>query len=211
MDSYQGTASGAPNSLYANTQMKYGSNDDPNHFGISPEGAFWSGGAEAEEICSLSMPQASQDFSDMVNGNNALWSPFSTDSDWQFNFDAASSTEPSSASTGHRSNTWSDLDTSQPDSRPASRSVEPTECSSDLLEYLRLNEKVSIPYSLLGQRQLSKCAKFCIRDSRKATWVNRSLSEAVQRANCMITQILFRASIIRSKQSLAHPTGHSIT
>lgn len=85
-----------------------------------------------------------------VTDSNALvWPLFTTDADWQFDFDMPFTEEHSSASTVASSTALNELDLSQFYNQPT-QGFDSAGCSRELIEYLSLSEKVSTDATFLA-------------------------------------------------------------
>ena len=78
----------------------------------------------------------------------SLWPLFTSDTDWQMDFDDQLNTEPTSAVVGATPIAVNELDLSQSYNQPTQCS-EPSGLSRGLIEYLHLSEKVSANATIL--------------------------------------------------------------
>lgn len=127
---------GSPNSLQGASSLS----DDQNTVRTLPENASWS--VETDEDGSHNLPPAPPptDMSNVPDANAFFWPLFTTDNDWQFDFDIPFNTEHASAPTDASSTTLTDLDMSQFYNRPT-QGFDSAGCSRELIEYLSVSEK----------------------------------------------------------------------
>ena len=78
----------------------------------------------------------------------SLWPLFTTDTDWQMDFEDQLTAEPTSAVVGATPTAVNELDLSQSYNQPIQCS-EPSGLSRGLIEYLHLSEKVSASAAIL--------------------------------------------------------------
>ncbi len=129
--------------------------DNQNIVRTLPEDATWSVETDRDGTHNLPPPPPpppppSTDISNVPDSNAFSWPLFTTDTDWQFNFDIPFTAEHTSASTGASSTSLTELDMSQFYNRPT-QGFDSAGCSGELIEYLSLSEKVSPDAAFLAQ------------------------------------------------------------
>ena len=113
-----------------------------------PENATWGLQREVESVPSLPSVPPPTDMSSVPDSNGSLWPFFTTDTDWQIDFDDQLTTEPNSAVIGATPIAVNELDLSQSYNQPTQGSESPG-LSRGLVEYLSLSEKVSANATIL--------------------------------------------------------------
>lgn len=108
-----------------------------------PEDATWGVGIDGDGTYDLPLAPTPIDTSNAPDSNAALWPFFTTDDDWQLDFDIPFMAEHTSESTGGSSTALTELDMTQFNNRPP-QDLDSAGGSEDLIEYLSLGEKVSI-------------------------------------------------------------------
>jgi hypothetical protein len=89
--------------------------------------------------------------SNVPDSNVSLWPLFTTDAEWQFDFDDQLTTRPTSAIKGATPIGVNDLDLFQSYNQPRQGS-ESSSLSRGMIEYLNLIEKVSADATILVKR-----------------------------------------------------------
>ena len=112
------------------------------------ENTAWGLQRDVENVTSLPSVPPPTDMGSVPDSNVSLWPLFTTDTDWQMDFDDQLTTEPTSAVVGATPIAVSELDLSQSYNQPAQGS-ESSGLSRGLIEYLNLSEKVSAHATIL--------------------------------------------------------------
>ena len=123
--------------------------DDHNTARILPENATWSIESDLDVTHNLPPSPPPTDIINVSNSNALSWPVFTTDTDWQFNFDTPFTAEQTTASTGASSTTLTELDMSQI-YIPPTQGFDSGGCPRELLDYLSLGEKVSTDAAFLA-------------------------------------------------------------
>lgn len=117
--------------------------------GALAENVAWGLQGELETVPSISsVPPPTECMSSVPYSNGSLWPLFSTDTDWQIDFDDQLTTEPNSAVVGATPIPVDELDLSQSYNQPTQDSESPG-LSRGLVEYLSLGGKVSANVTIL--------------------------------------------------------------
>lgn len=106
-----------------------------------PEDSIWNLDLDLSSS-HVSIPALQTDMSNLANPNAISWTPFATDTDWQFNVDDRLITESLSASTETCSSAFNELDRSQV-CKQQTQGFDSTGGPEDLSEFLSLSVKVS--------------------------------------------------------------------
>ena len=136
---------GSRNSLQGRASLP----DDQNTVWTLPEDATWSVERDGDGTHNLPPAPPPTDISNVPDSNAFSWPLFTTDTDWQFDFDIPFTAEHTSASTGASSTALTELDMSQFYNRPT-QGFDSAGCSGELIEYLSLSEKVSTDAAFLA-------------------------------------------------------------
>ena len=123
--------------------------NDHNTVRTLPDNATWS--IESDRNVTHNLPPSPTP-TDIINepSSNALsWPLFTTDTNWEFNFDTPFTAEQTTASTVASSTTLTELDLSQI-CIPPTQGFDSGGCPRELLEYLSLGEKVSTDAAFLA-------------------------------------------------------------
>lgn len=116
--------------------------------GALPENASWGLQREVETVPSIPSVPPPTHMNSGPYSNGSLWPLFSTDTDWQIDFDDRFPTEPNSAAIGASPIAVNELDLSQSYNQPTQDSASPG-LSRGLVEYLSLSGKVSAKATIL--------------------------------------------------------------
>lgn len=135
---------GSRNSLQGRASLS----DDQNTVRTLLEDATWSVETDQDGTHNLPAPPPT-DISNIPDFNAFSWPLFTTDTDWQFDFDIPFTAEHTSASTGASSTAFTELDMSQFYNRPT-QGFDSAGCSGELIEYFSLSKKVSTECCILG-------------------------------------------------------------
>lgn len=123
--------------------------DDHNTERTLPDNATWSIESDRDVTHNLPPSPPPTDIINVSNSNALSWPLFTTDTDWQFNFDTPFTAEQTTASTGASSTTLTELDMSQ-FYIPPTQGFDSGGCPRELLEYLSFSEKVSTDAAFLA-------------------------------------------------------------
>lgn len=137
--------SGSRNSLQGRASIS----DDQSTVQNLPEDATWSVETDEDGSHNYLPPPPPTDINNVLDSNAFFWPLFTTDSQWQFDFDIPFTAEHTSASTGASSTAFTELDMSPFDNRPTQGS-DSAGCSKELIEYLSFSEKVSTDTAFLA-------------------------------------------------------------
>lgn len=112
------------------------------------ENSPWGLSREVGNATSLTSAPPPTEMSSEPDSNVSLWPLFTTDADWQLDFDDQLTTLPTSAVKGATPIAVNDLDLSQSYNQPIQGS-ESSGLSRELIEYLTLSEKVRANATIL--------------------------------------------------------------
>ena len=112
------------------------------------ENTTWSFQKEVENVTSLPSAPPPTDLSSAPDSNVSLWPLFTSDTDWQMDFDDQIISEPNSAVVGATPIAVHELDLSPSYNQPTQGS-ESSGLPRGLIEYLNLSEKVSANATIL--------------------------------------------------------------
>ncbi|MCJ1321198.1 hypothetical protein MMC15_006542 [Xylographa vitiligo] len=114
-----------------------------------PEDAAWSIATDRNGALDLPPVPPPTDIRIVPDSDAFSWPLFTTDADWEFDFDIPFTAEQTSASTDASSTVLNELEVSQLYNRPT-QGFDSAGCSGQLIEYLSLSEKVSIDTAFLA-------------------------------------------------------------
>ena len=137
-----GPAKSLKNGSRNSMQERASFSDDQNTVRTLTEDAAWSVATDADGTYNLLQAPLLTDLSNVADSNAFPWPLFTTDTDWQFDFDIPFTDDPTSASGDTSSIALTELDMCQYSNRPT-QGLDPAGCSRELIEYLGLGEKVS--------------------------------------------------------------------
>lgn len=144
-----GAASSVTNGSRNSLEGRASLSDDQNTVRTLSEDATWSVETDGDGAHNLLHAPPPTDISNVPDSNALLWPLFTTDTDWQFDFDMPFTEEHSSASTVASSMALNEVNMSQFYNQPT-QGLDSAGCSRDLIEYLSLSEKVSTDAAFLA-------------------------------------------------------------